>query len=42
MLIAYSVKKMIEMQLIKVTNPVNPITACETQLTVVGLIDEFS
>jgi hypothetical protein len=37
-----TVEKRIDLELIKVTNPVNPVTACETQLIVVGLMDEFS
>jgi hypothetical protein len=39
--LVYAVEKMIDLELIKVTNPVNRIRACETQLIVVGLMDEF-
>jgi hypothetical protein len=40
--LVYAVEKMIDLESIKVTNPVNRIRACETQLIVVGLMDEFS
>jgi hypothetical protein len=40
--IVYAVERMIDVQSIKVTNPVNRIRACETQLIVVGLMNEFS
>jgi hypothetical protein len=40
--LVYAVEKMIDLELIEVTNPVNCIRACETQLIVVGLMDEFS
>jgi len=40
--LVYAVEKMIDLESIKVTNPVNLIRACETQLIVVGLMDEFS
>jgi len=39
--IVYAVEKMVDLQSIKVTNPVNRIRACETQLIVMGLMNEF-
>jgi len=40
--LVYAVEKMIDLESIKVPNPVNRIRACETQLIVVDLMDEFS